>query len=883
MICSLVQISIMLDACLAGPEPTKGAGTLQTRLLVRRSDDASHGRRCDEPSTLGVPLPKGLCHRAADIAVLDAFGDDVPLQVRILDRWVDGSVRWALLDLKVNSASEYTVSARRGRAQRLLAPGVQIVRAAGGLEIDTGVTRFRVPDTGDCLFDACGAEETQAADGPASRVVVQMTDADDRPLSVRIAAVTIEATGPLRATVKVEGAVGRDEDTCLAHFVARLHFFAGSPVVKVAFTLHNPRRAKHPGGLWELGDPGSLFFRDLSLRVAGTLTHVRCRLDVDAPELAATVPVSVFQASSGGDNWGSPVHVNREGRVPLPFKGYRFDREDGSTTGARATPVFSADRGDSCISVAMRHFWQNFPKRLSADAAGISVGLFPRQFGDVHELQGGERKTHVIGLAFGHDTVGDVPLEWILSPAIVSAEPRWYVQCEAMPYLTPATGDPGDGYERIVNAAIDGPDSFARKRERIDEYGWRNFGDIYADHEAVRQTDPPLISHYNNQYDAIGGFGIQFMRSGDVRWLVAMDQLAGHVTDIDIYHTTEDRPLYNQGLFWHTFHYVDAGKSSHRSYPNTPGVCGGGPSNEHAYSTGLLLHYLLTGDESSREDALGLAEWALSIEDGRRTILRWLTRADTGLSSTSGSMRYHGPGRGAANAIGLLLNGFRLTAESRFLQGAEKLIRRCIHPHDDLAARKLTDVERRWFYVVFLQALGRYLDVKIECGQIDEAYGYARESLLHYARWMADHEYPYLEKPDILEYPTETWAAQDMRKSEVFKHAARHSAGADHARFIERADYFWRTSIETLNGSATRTLARPVVLMLSNGYSHAAREERRPCASAPSGPAGCDHGTPVHFVPQREIAKRRLVALAGTSALALLASLPWIAVQFGWR
>ena len=32
-------------------------------------------------------------------------------------------------------------------------------------------------------------------------------------------------------------------------------------------------------------------------------------------------------------------------------------------------------------------------------------------------------------------------------------------------------------------------------------------------------------------------------------------------------------------------------------------------------------------------------------------------------------------------------------------------------------------------------------------------YAYARASLLHYARWMADHEVPYLSRPERLEYP----------------------------------------------------------------------------------------------------------------------------------
>ena len=56
--------------------------------------------------------------------------------------------------------------------------------------------------------------------------------------------------------------------------------------------------------------------------------------------------------------------------------------------------------------------------------------------------------------------------------------------------------------------------------------------------------------------------------------------------------------------------------------------------------------------------------------------------------------------------------------------------------------------------------------------------------MLHYARWMAGHERPYLDRPEILEFPTETWDAQDMRKSEVFDLAALHAASA-----FERAQF----------------------------------------------------------------------------------------------
>lgn len=431
-----------------------------------------------------------------------------------------------------------------------------------------------------------------------------------------------------------------------------------------------------------------------------------------------------------------------------------------------------------------------------------------------------------------------------------------------MPYLTPKADDPNTGYLNLVDAAIDGPDTFEDKREVIDEYGWRHFGEIYGDHEAVFHKGPtPLVSHYNNQYDPIAGFAFQFLRSGDLRWFQQMDELAAHVIDIDIYHTDRDKSAYNHGLFWHTFHYVDADTGTHRSYPKAAKVCGGGPANEQNYATGLMLHHFLTGSPASREAALGLARWVIDMDEGAKSVFRWLASGDTGRASSSRSPSYHGPGRGAANSIAALIDGHRLSGDMAFLAKAEQLIRRCIHPADDVLARTLLDAENRWFYTMFLQSLSRYLDYKAERGEIDSMYAYARASLLHYARWMADNEYPYLEKPEILEYPTETWAAQDMRKSEIFKYAYKHATDEDRIRFLERSEFFFRYSVEKLSTMPTRTLARPVVLLLSYGYMHA-YFQKNPNESGPAPPSVLDFGKPEVFVPQKVRALQRFKILA---------------------
>ena len=51
----------------------------------------------------------GLCKHRADIRIMDAAGLDVPVQVGVLDGWPDGSIRWALLDLKLNVPGQYAL------------------------------------------------------------------------------------------------------------------------------------------------------------------------------------------------------------------------------------------------------------------------------------------------------------------------------------------------------------------------------------------------------------------------------------------------------------------------------------------------------------------------------------------------------------------------------------------------------------------------------------------------------------------------------------------------------------------------------------------------------------------------------------------------------
>ena len=75
-----------------------------TRFVLRGLDRlAWAGSRRSEPVTVGVPFPRGLLATPADLRLSTPAGEDQPVQVTALDRWHDGSVRWALLDFQADS------------------------------------------------------------------------------------------------------------------------------------------------------------------------------------------------------------------------------------------------------------------------------------------------------------------------------------------------------------------------------------------------------------------------------------------------------------------------------------------------------------------------------------------------------------------------------------------------------------------------------------------------------------------------------------------------------------------------------------------------------------------------------------------------------------
>jgi hypothetical protein len=820
--------------------------------------------RTNEIAYASVPLPQGMARATQAWCVRSASGETLPCHARPLALWQDDTIQWMAVafpaTLSGGQTASYELLPTEGAASTTV-PQIRVSETDVCYEIDTGGGCLRMPKRGSRLIEEISISD--AAMLTRSGVQARLRDQFGVVRTVELVSVEAVERGPLVARVRWTGRIPRTGLLARGEWTFR----AGSACSSLDVTLHNPSRARHYRGCWDLGDPGSVLFRSFSLglQLAGSETpRIRWRDQLTAAwQEQAGGRFAIQQHTSGGENDRSRNHVNRHGEMFTGPRGYTVRSSTGEQLGARANPICLVQCEERWAAAGIHEFWQQFPKSLSADTGALEIGAFPELQHDLHELQGGEQKTTRIALTFGGTSIAPDAQELlaVLAPLEVRCDSSWIAQTGALWRLPRSQGHLRPEWQTVAQHAVGGERGFFAKREAADEYGWRNFGDLWADHEEAHYDGPkPIVSHYNNQYDALEGFLLAYLTTGDRRFWELADPLARHVIDIDIYHTTQDRAAYNGGQFWHTNHFRDAATSTHRAYSqaNHP-EGGGGPSNEQNYSSGLLLYHYLTGNELAREAVVSLAEWVINMDDGRGHVLGLFDESPTGFASRTAENSYHGPGRGAGNSINTLLDGWLATQRRGFLRKLEELVRRTIHPDDEIAALDLANAERRWSYTVFLQSLVRCLAVAEQCSLSDGFAAHIRASLLHYARWMSENETFYLDRPEQLEYPTETWAAQEIRKANILTAAAHLADDKEASKFRMKAEWFYDRAWTTLMSFPTWHYTRPTVLALQLGLYSALYADKSSFPSTISS-LSPQQATPRldRFIPQKEAVRRGL-------------------------
>ena len=342
-----------------------------------------------DPVRIGVPLPRGYLHDVSHLKLKDTAGVLQDLQVTPLAYWPDQTVKWALLDFfaAVSGKADTTLSVvcegGINQPASSMSSEIELISQDENFVVRTGVAEFTVSRKTLAPFSSVRIGNTEILASQGSEILLQSVKGQTLP--AEIDEFCVEEAGQLRCTLRAQGRFRRTNGKPFANFNMRLAFFAGMSIVQLEFLIHNPQAARHPGGIWDLGDPGSIIFQNLSiiLKGSGPLQDVNWQAESgdDITRTNAT-QWKLYQDSSGGNAWNSKNHIDGSANLTVSFPGYRVSTFNGNSEeriaeGSRAIPFVRVNTSSSWL--AQFRISGKISPRPCEQRTGLSVWGYSRQ------------------------------------------------------------------------------------------------------------------------------------------------------------------------------------------------------------------------------------------------------------------------------------------------------------------------------------------------------------------------------------------------------------------------------------------------------------------------------------------------------------------------
>lgn len=659
------------------------------------------------PVTGGVPLPKGRVKDAGKLCLYAISpekseqhrGVQIPCQWTVQSRWPDASIKWLLLeyfaDVGASNAAAFALAEsersvepskkvsiqvhKLPKAQKAAepedapGPGEQALRAsflpqdeiaragqkeASGYILDSGRLQIGIATNAPGLIHhiALDGKSIVWADNPVQAVMEKEQYKNYRCSIPK--KVTIESSGPLRATVFTEGEFVSDENgtnilSGKVGYEMRTTVYAGKPYAKLDFTLFNHApygyRNENRKRQW-------LYFKYLGIEVPAQAMEVYGKT---ATNWCARLPQG-WITSFG-------VDLSLEQCIKYPRRDGRniedcnseeeADREEAIEAAfeRRSTPYFMVHRGmtaakagitngaisegwcelmigqDRLAGAAVRRFWQNAPKGLSVQPEKLTIDLWPgggfwprsQKACDekTYQFEGGREKTTEMLLVFGKDGAGTgIMAKGFESPLIAEAPADWYGRTGVVWPFAPGGGKSKD---KEMQEALGRYDRMQLAKVH-DEYGdpagepTKGWGDDWGKVSitSLRERCPETMCGWMNFGDLVWSHGycslhydwpylmlVQHLRLGDMAMLGIADDMTRHRYDIDQYHVG-DSPDYLS-----YFQRYEKGEHGHlERQPQNTRNWEHNTAPSHTWNRGLLLWWAMTGDKRALSAALDNGE-----------------------------------------------------------------------------------------------------------------------------------------------------------------------------------------------------------------------------------------------------------------------------------
>lgn len=683
----------LMSLAAAGP----ATAALNVPLTVVERDGEA---RMMQPVTSGVPLPEGMFKDVSSLRLVDEAGAEVPCQFTPTVRWWrDQSVRWVLLDFQA-SVPAFTMRPfflrDDGPAQPIENP-IAVEEGADRIVVTTGPLRFAVRKQGFNLIDEAWLDESGAGQFddahrivkpepfsgpviwsnypnlPAYRTYLAANDPESQ--------VTVEESGPMRVVLK---AVGRHlpekpagpDDKCL-DYTLRIHAYRGQSYLRVQYSAEckQGQSIGHftPLDRWHVAIRGDLG-KDLTYHFGNEGAHVS----------------GVFGTSDRAwllceeaDRWevgGAPYHHSTSGVLAGRAKSILPQR-------LGIVDLTGPEKG---IMVAVRWFWQNYPKGLFVYPDGsVHAALWPSLVRKSPTVTGttGDRKANFFpGVSKTHDLLiylhGPKGLDrlaemnaFINRPLFARCRPDWY--CQGTRAFGRLASSSPNLYPEDLRWLVEAYDYFFEQNRRaqinyrdyvrgIDAYGMFNFGDCVNHINANRRDNvgerpDPTDIHWDNQYYGYPhAMLIQYARTGNLDMLEMAEQASTHLQDTDTHVWHPDPRFVGAPRY-------SAGPDHVRTYGGGDGVYTSNTYN-HYKNQSLFERFWLMGDRRALEMGLLSAGFARTHQTGAISQSRSIGHGIVGLLAayeTTLDTSY----LDAARAIVERTRGFRRSSSGAWIDG----------------------------------------------------------------------------------------------------------------------------------------------------------------------------------------------------------------------
>lgn len=557
----------------------------EAKAIRLEIEEPSGVDRFNWPVSRGVPFSQGELTDVKHIILRGPDKERIPIQVKPLVFWKDGSIKWVLVQFQTTLLAQTKQAITLHidpSATDLFPPNrVSITKEDTIYTIDTGPAKFQIDlSSGFSIVDQAYLDQ-QPQLGELSRKGVIITDQKGVQFSSSqglITEVKVEEDGPLSAVLFLRGDHRNSAGEKLFKYEARLTAHAGHPWLEFEYSFINDADEEYTK-LRQIGFEIAPLLKGTETGLVGAFD----RLYED------TSPFSVYQEIPNRNFFykGMKIYDQFDRHVDYEHPGEMLRKV--------AHGWMDISNPGNGISVLIKRADMMAPKAIKFTGRSMEVLLWPEKAG-LLEFHQGMARTHRVVLSLHKGTgqeAGVNKLNTALDCDVVVSIPEWIIESKVF----------GDVFPYFPTKY---PEINIRMRDQFNYFYTNNFGKGFFDYGDSLQNEIGDRSRYlaNNENDLPQVMALMFARTGEREYYEVLEACAWHMMDIDFVHHSTCTPSELGGVRIHGNNHVQKN-------------CEGMPihtiATSHMWTEGLLSYYCLSGHPAALEKAIRIGDCLLNL------------------------------------------------------------------------------------------------------------------------------------------------------------------------------------------------------------------------------------------------------------------------------